>query len=188
MSHSIVLIGVWFGPWPIWIDFFLLSCAANREIDWLIFTDQTPPESTPGNVRVVRIELAEYRRLIRTALSVPVHDSISGYKLCDFRPALGHVHYDWIRAYDFFGFTDFDVIYGDIRSIYDHQTLSIYDALSTHSKQVSGHLFIMRNTGELRQAFKYIPDWKAAVRAEVPTGFDQQIFYLFFKSGRNLWY
>ena len=35
------------------------------------------------------------------------------YKLTDFKPAYGEIFQDYIIQYDFWGFTDIDLIYGD---------------------------------------------------------------------------
>ena len=183
MSHSIVLIGVWFGPWPAWIDFFLLSCRANRTIDWLIFSDQAPPDSTPENVKIKPTSFSEYKAFASSRLSVTFGADIPSYKLCELKPALGYLHQEHIRDYDFFGFTDFDVIYGAIKSIYDDDILERYDALSTHTTQVSGHLFLMRNTRKMRSAFMTIPRWKAIFEEELYAGFDEHEFYKYFQGG-----
>ena len=185
MSHSIVLIGVWFGPWPTWIDFFLASCRANSDIDWLVFSDQPPPESTPENVKIVSTSLTDYKKLVNYKLSIAVHEHASAYKLCDFRPAFGHLHYDYIRHYDFFGFTDFDVIYGRIRSFYDNGVLDSYDAFAAHTWHLSGHLFLMRNTKEMRTAFMSIPNWKDMFQQQMNVGFDEREFHKYFANGRS---
>ena len=185
MSRSVVLMGAWFGPWPAWIDFFLLSCRANIDIDWLIFTDQTPPDSTPENVKFVSTRLSDYCRFISSKLDIALHEETAAYKLCDFKPALGFLHHDDIRQYKFFGFTDFDVIYGNIKTIYDDETLGRYDALATHTMHVSGHLFLMRNTKEMRGAFKAIPHWKEKFQDRRYVGFDEQDFYTYFAGGRS---
>lgn len=185
-SHSIVLIGTWFGSWPPWIDFFLVSCGVNRNVDWLIFTDQPAPPSTPSNVRIVVTSFSDYKSLLGQALNISVHDNANEYKLCDFRPALGHVHHEYIKGYDFFGYTDFDVIYGDIRGIYDDHLLARYDALATHTMHISGHLFLMRNTKEMRTAFMSIKGWRDMYQAPRHVNVDENEFYKsYFASGRS---
>ena len=185
MSHSIILIGVWFGPWPTWIDFFFTSCQSNSDIDWLIFSDQPPPESAPKNVKIVQTSFLDYKEFVGSKLSITVHEEANAYKMCDFRPAFGYIHYEYIRDYDFFGFTDFDVIYGLIRSFYDKDVLDRYDALATHTWHLSGHLFLMRNTREMRNAFMCIPNWRETLQKRMNDGFDEREFYKYFRNGRS---
>lgn len=40
------------------------------------------------------------------------------YKLCDFRPAFGHIFKEYIDGYDFGGYADSgDTLYGDLRAL-----------------------------------------------------------------------
>ena len=141
MPRSILILIPHFGPWPEWIDFFVESCRANRSIDWVLISDQPPPENKAGNVRCLRTSFDDYQALVGRRLGI-AFDPSAPYKLCDIRPALGAIHPDLIAGYDFFGFGDLDLIYGDIRAFYDEETLELYDALSTHAERVSGHLFL----------------------------------------------
>src|SRR5690242_17250860 len=114
MRQSIVLLIAYFGQWPPWINFFIESCRANRDIDWVIFTDAGKPENTADNVRIIDIPFDDYQKLVSRSLRINFNPADS-YKICDVRPAFGILHYDIVRGYDWFGFGDVDVIYGRIR-------------------------------------------------------------------------
>ena len=40
------------------------------------------------------------------------------YKCCDIKPVMGYLLEDQIKVYDFWGFGDLDVIYGNLREYY----------------------------------------------------------------------
>jgi hypothetical protein len=176
MSHSIVIVIPYFGPWPEWMNFWVETCRANRTIDWILFGDAEPPENKGPNVRFVRTTFEEYRALLSDRLGTPV-GADTPYKLCDIRPALGVVHADLVKAYDFIGFGDLDVFYGDIRATYDDDTLRNYDLLSSHPHRVSGHFCLMRNREDVITAFRRAPGWKAAVSRADYLNFDERALH-----------
>lgn len=182
MKHSIVLLIPHFGPWPAWIDFFIESCRANRSIDWILFSDAEPPENRARNVRHVQIAFGDYVALVSKALGVrfPAEEP---YKLCDVRPALPLVHSDLVRGYDFAGFGDLDVIYGNIRDFYDEDLLARYDLLSSHADRVSGHFCLMRNSEDMVSAFTRVRGWKRAMERSDYVNFDERAFYNLFTGG-----
>jgi hypothetical protein len=82
---------------------------------------------------------------------------------------LGVVHADLAAGYDFFGWGDIDVIYGDIRAIYDDRVLS-RNVISSHSGICSGHLTLIRNEPWLTTAFENLAHWRR--RLEDPGPFE----------------
>jgi hypothetical protein len=183
VSHRIAILIPYFGEWPAWINFFVESCRANRAIDWIMFSDAAPPDNRAPNVRNVGLSFDEYKAHLSDAFG---HDlsGIRPYKLCDFKPALPFVHRKLIAGYDFVGFGDLDVIYGDLRSFYDDATLDGYDFLSSHSDRVSGHLFLMRNVESLLTMFQRVPGWKEALRREEYICFDERRLFNFLRPKR----
>jgi hypothetical protein len=180
MKHSIAILIPHFGSWPVWINFFVESCRANKAIDWILFSDAEPPENSAQNVRHVRIPFAEYRALASNALGVQVGAEIP-YKLCDIRPALGSIHADIVNGYDFVGTGDLDVIYGDIRAFYDNELLERYDLLSSHADRVSGHFCLMRNRDDVVNAFRSARGWKDAFRRTDYVNFDERALFNLFR-------
>jgi len=71
-----------------------------------------------------------------------------------------------VASYDFWGFSDLDLIYGDLRSYFSDERLRKYKVLSTHERRISGHFCLLRNEPELNSLFWKIPDFVR--RAEDP--------------------
>jgi hypothetical protein len=183
MKPSIAILIPYFGDWPVWIDFFIESCRWNSDIDWILFNEHPPPENRARNVRHVTVSFDEYKDIASDALGLQLTGE-DFYKLCDLKPALAYVHRDFVSDYDFVGFGDLDVIYGDIRAFYDDELLHEYDILSSHRDRISGHLCLMRNTEEMITAFQRIRGWKIALSRPEHVEFDEGAFFRMFKGRR----
>jgi len=159
MQKPLILFAQWFGPWPEWIEFFVESCKWNRDIDWLIFTDQDPPDNDAPNVRYRKVGFAEHRALLGSAIALDL-SNIPPIKLCDLKPVLGFVFARETDGYRNYGHCDIDLIFGNIRAFYTDAVLEKYQVLSTHDDRLSGHLAVLRNTSFNREAFRRIRSWK----------------------------
>lgn len=150
MEKRIVLILPYFGKFPQWMNLFLKSCANNPSIDFLIFTDDQTAWDYPANVKVVRSTLGECVNRIENKLQTKFDFEFKPYKLVDFKVAYGVIFEDYIKdgGYDFWGFCDCDVIWGDIRKYITDSILENYDKIGIH-----GHLEIFRNEYTFNRLF-----------------------------------
>ena len=149
---SIIIIIPYFGKFPPWINFLIETIRWNADIKWVIFTDCDLPENSAPNLEFQKTSFVDYKQKVSDKLGLRFNPK-NPYKLCDVRPALGYIHSDLCEEYDFAGFGDLDVVYGNIRSVYTKELLNTYKCLSTHRDHLSGHFFLMRNTQLLFNAF-----------------------------------
>jgi hypothetical protein len=173
-QKKIIFLMPYFGVFPEWFAFYLESCRWNPTIDWLFFTDCLIPENYPSNVRFIQTSFEEYQQLVSERLGINFKPE-SSYKICDIRPAFGHVHQEYIEGYDYFGFGDVDVIYGNLREFYTDEVLQ-YNTLSTHQDRVSGHLFLIKNDEQWINAFRKIPHWQQSMSEPSNTCIDEGAF------------
>ena len=61
--NKIAIIGVYYGKFPDWMQYWLKSCEANKNIDFFIVTDKTDLD-TPKNVKVINMNFQELKKLI----------------------------------------------------------------------------------------------------------------------------
>ena len=101
---------------------------------------------------------SDYYQLVSDRLNIDFKPS-SPYKLCDLKPALGYIHADRIKGFDFWAFGDIDLVYGNLRQYFNEARLKRYHLLSTHERRVSGHLCLIRNTERERRLFMRIDNW-----------------------------
>jgi len=69
-------------------------------------------------------------------------------KVCDYRSCLGFVFSEIVGPYDFWGYTDNDQIYGNIRAFITNDLLSKYDKIGKW-----GHFSLYRNTPAMNSLF-----------------------------------
>lgn len=184
-SPSICLVMPYFGRWPFWMPFFLQSCRLNPSINWLFYTDCAPLDNCPENVRVVTMSFADYCHHVSSRLGIDFRPT-QAYKLCDIRPAFGLIHEGDLQGYDFWGFGDIDLIYGDLRAYFTSERLQRHDLYSTHARRVSGHLCLIRNSPRMRDAFKRIPNWQSRFCDPQHQALDEGAFTRLFLRNKNL--
>lgn len=180
---AICFIIPYFGKWPFWFEFFLTSCAWNPKIHWLIYTDCGLPENIPDNMKFVETSFQDYCALVSKQLEIGFRPE-RPYKLCDIKVALGNIHDAELAEYDFFGFCDIDVVFGDLYA-YLAPRIAKYNLVTTHATRVAGHLTVMRNTQEMRDAFQVVPNWQAEFEKEENVRFDEKHFSKIFLRHKN---
>lgn len=144
---SVGIICAYFGKLQSSLDAWLRSCEFNPTIDFILLTDQ-PVQSTPNNVRVVRMTFAEVQTLVNEKMQSSVALE-RPYKLCDLKPMYGIIFEDLLRQYDYWGHCDMDMVFGDIRYYLDKYDLDKYDKFLN-----LGHLSLYRNSKENNLRFK----------------------------------
>ena len=174
MTNSIILICPYIGRWPGWFPYFVQSCKFNPTINWVFFSNCEPPENVPDNMVFRKTTLAEYNAMASDRLAISFKHT-RPYKLCDLKPAYGYIHEDIIKDYDFWGFCDIDLVFGNIREFLTPSVLS-HDVISTHQKRISGHFSIFRNTEQLRTAFMKAKRWKTILEDDNNHRFDERHF------------
>jgi hypothetical protein len=174
-SQKIALIIPYFGKYPEWIDLYFYSCQQNKTIDFYFFTDSKIPEKHADNLYFQQISFTDYCKTASEKLGIDFSPK-SAYKLCDLKVFYGFLHQDLLKNYDFWGFGDVDVIWGNIAKFYTPEMLEKYDVFSTHADRVSGHLAILRNNKKYRELCFKIKDWKTKLAAQNNFVLDEQDF------------
>lgn len=183
-TPSICIVIPYFGKWPFWINFFIESCRFNPTINWLIYTDCGGVDHCPKNVTIKSMTYQDYCELVSAKLNI-IFKPINPYKLCDIRPAYGLIHREELANYNFWGFGDIDLIYGDIRHFLTNERLALYDVFSNHSTRTSGHLCLIRNLADLRLAYKKIPNWQHKFTTQQHLAIDEKDFSKLFLRHKN---
>ena len=155
---SILLILPYFGKWPIWFEAHLKSIEYNKTINWLIVTDCDIPQHYPSNIRFVATTLKELNQEVNKVMEVNV--PLTPRKLCDIRPAYAEIFKEYVAGYDFWGFCDLDVIWGDIRKFMTDEMLDNNDILSSRKDSISGHFNLFRNSPQINLMYKKLPNFK----------------------------
>ena len=136
-----------FGQRPAYFPLVLRSMAANPDVSWLLLTEQPVPDAPP-NVAVQPCEFDELAKRIRShfPFDIALDDP---YKLCDFRPAFGQIFADELAGYDFWGHSDLDLIFGQIRA---HLPAA---AFAADKILFNGNFSLYRNTAETADWYRH---------------------------------
>lgn len=157
MKH-ILLIVPYIGVWPFWFEAYLISIAKNPTINWLFITDCNIPIEYPPNITFVQTTQKEFNEKIDSFFELKI--PLTPRKICDLRPAFGDLFSDYIKDYDFWGFCDMDIIWGDIRSFVTKNDLDHYDIISSRKNNTSGHFTVFRNDIKTNTLYKELPNFR----------------------------
>lgn len=145
---SIAYIIPYFGKLPKSFDFWLLGCRANPTVDFFVFTDDKSNHNYPDNVLINYITFQEFVDKVQKNFNFNICLS-KPYKICDFRPAFGEIFSKELSGYDFWGYCDLDMIFGNIRKFYTDDVLDKYDRIGCQ-----GHSTVYKNTSEVNARYK----------------------------------
>lgn len=181
---SIAFIVPYFGKFNGYFQLWLNSCANNPTVDWFIFTDDEREFNYPPNVHVSYTTLGEMKIRIERTFNVNI-SLTNAYKLCDIKPLYGKVFAKELENFDFWGYCDIDLIWGNIRKF------ATDDILTYASKVFSfGHCTLMRNTCEVNNYFHRnmpigIANWEKVIKEPYSFLYDEahqinRVFKIFF--------
>jgi hypothetical protein len=159
---------------PEWFDYFLLSCSRNRGIDWLFFTDCLISNFQYSNIFYITMSLNEFNSMASGQLGFEIKIK-HPYKLCEFKPAYGRIFEKYLDGYNYWGYGDIDLIYGDILKFLPDGWSNCYEIISTHTEFIPGHLCILRNNLKINSLFREAKLYKKIFQSPVYHGFDEQL-------------
>ena len=165
---SIVLIFPYFGTLPIQYEMWRASALQNPSVDFMFFTDADVEPAK--NIIVHKMQFSDFQRIAQKAFDFPIVLD-RPYKLCEYKQAYGYILKDYIKDYDFWGFGDLDLVYGDIRAFITEEVLLHKFLLGW------GHLTLLHNDEDTNSYFmKRIDgyqDYKDAFTTSSITFFDE---------------
>lgn len=170
---SIIFIIPYFGKLPNYFKLWLESCRYNPTIDFLLFIDDKTCFDFPPNVKINYTTFDEIKMMIQSNYDFKIVLP-RPYKLCDFRPAYGEIFEDYIKNYDYWGYCDIDLIWGDIRKFVTDEILTKYKRLFTH-----GHCTIMENSKDVNAYYRELPtfdilNYKSEFQTPLSKCFDER--------------
>jgi len=172
---KVALIIPYFGSWPEWFELYLYSCSKNKMIDFLFFTDCEIPYKRYSNTFFQEISFDDYCLRVSQCLQINF-SPLTPRKLCDLKPFYGMIHEKELQDYDFWGFGDIDLIYGDLSNLINEHMLSRYDVITTHSPHIAGHFTIIRKKSKYTNLPIQIKGWESALSNPKVVVFDEGAF------------
>ncbi|MBO4707561.1 MAG: hypothetical protein J5594_03255 [Elusimicrobiaceae bacterium] len=143
-NYKYIVFSPYFGKLPAIFDLWLQSCGYNKEILFIVFTDDVYNGILPENVQIKQMKFAELQSLVQSKFDFPISLK-TPYKLCDYRPAFGYIFEKYLQGCDYWGYCDLDMIFGEIHKFLPKQSYGKISHL--------GHLCLYRNIPEITKAF-----------------------------------
>lgn len=159
-TSRIAIITCWYGKYPWYFPYYLHSCGYNETVDFYIITDNTEViPNKPNNVKIIHKTLEDIITDASEKLGFTVNID-HPYKLCDFKPAYGFLFPEIIKDYDFWGQSDLDIIYGNVRDFIDEEMLQKFDFISLRHDYTTGCFALYKNTPLMNNFFMRSKDYK----------------------------
>ncbi len=157
---SIALLTCWYGDYPWYFPYFIHSCIYNPTVDFYIITDNLNAiPNKPDNVKVIFKTIEDLKKTASEKLGFQVCID-NPYKLCDYKPAFGFFFSEIVAKYDFWGHSDIDMVYGNIRDFMTEELLKNCDVVSSRHDFVTGTFCLYRNVEVTNTLFMQSRDYK----------------------------
>ncbi len=147
--NKICLLEPYYGTFPNYFHLWIKSASLNPNIDFYIISDSFFPYELPPNIFLINMSLGEIKERLENAIGVSIKLP-QPYKLCDYKPAYGLIFDDIVSKYDYWGWCDPDIIFGDLSLIFNKETLNEFDVIGG-----AGSMTIFKNTDFLKRCFLY---------------------------------
>ena len=169
--QTVALIIPYYGNIPDYFDLWAESAGKNLNFDFFLFSDLDFQVSQYKNIHLINLSFPKLCSKFKQVLG---NDIILNqpYKLCDYRPTYGLVFSEYIKDYDFWGFCDIDLIFGNIGHFITSEVLSKYNKILTQ-----GHFCLMKNDDKMNNLFmekyKNVRDYQSVFHTRDSCHFDE---------------
>jgi uncharacterized protein DUF6625 len=166
-----LLILPYFGSYGPWFPLYLYSLANQHTLDLVLVSDTLPP-ALPANARHVAMTFDQLRERASARLGTPVRLHRTR-NVCDLRPAYGLVFEEFTQGYEYWGFGDEDVLYGDLDRMLAPHLDGIADVVVPAANGKSGHLTLLRNHARTNELAMRDPAYKDVLVSQEHWAYDE---------------
>ena len=157
---------------PTYFPLWLSTCQKNATIDFIFITDDRRNYVYPPNVKKIVMDFEELKPKIQKIFNFPINLD-TPYKLCDYKPAYGEIFSQYLTGYDYWGYCDIDLFWGNIRHFITDEILTSYKRIFSR-----GHCSIFLNNDKVNSYYRTLPalgchDWKKVYSSPKSYCFDE---------------
>lgn len=146
---KIALIIPYFGSFPNYFQMWLIS-ASYANLDFFIFSDADASRyEISSNVHIKEMTFEEVKEKIKRALDDKEIALNDAYKLCEYRISYGKIFQKELAGYDFWGYCDIDLIWG--QPFYGMNQDEIFNAQRLFTR---GHFCLYKNDSYSRELYR----------------------------------
>ena len=145
---------------------------------WKIFTNNKDIQSK-GNVDIIPMEISQFNDLVIKTCGVNPKNFITdrgvpSNPMSDFYIGNGVIFANYLNDADYWGITNWDVVYGRLDHFISDGELSKYDIWSDDVNAINGVFSLYKNTEYINKLFMEIPIWKVAFENHHLYGLDER--------------
>lgn len=149
ITSKCALLICYYGKWPEHFHLWLESVRRNGEFDFIIVSDiPTEKFQIPGNVIVIKESFEQLKERFQSCFDFKISLE-KYYKLCDYRAVYGLAFREELSGYDFWGFCDIDLIFGDLSKFITQKILDENKKIFEY-----GHFTLLKNDEKMRYLFR----------------------------------
>ena len=166
-----------FGKPHAWTQQFIDGIQHLEKYGWYWMTFTPNQMESKGNHIVVPMTLEEFDELIFKKCGVKVgnflENGLPHRFVSDFYPAMGLICEDYIKGYDFWGHTNWDIVYGNLSKFIPDEDLKDCDIFSDDINTINGIFTIYKNNSYVNSLFTEIPNWQEMFKTHRLFGMDE---------------
>ena len=174
MKTKIAIISVYLGELPKYFNFTKKSIFHNKEYDWFIFSDQILETYKENNITYVPTSLDDINRRLSNKLNYNV-ELKNPYKLVDTKPSWFDIFEEYFENYDWWGWTDLDIIYGNFSTFLDDIVFENYDIVTIMNRYLFGPFVLMSK--KYKDIYKEIENVSNLIANENPNNL-KKVYYV----------
>lgn len=178
---------VFFGKVPMWAPSFFVSSRRNTDVQFFLYTDLDLPTGDAPNLTLRRMTAREFGQRASDTLGTLIEVDHHLPKMSDLKPAYGLIFADDLKGFPYWAYTDFDVVWGDVRRFVTDELLHAHDIVSARSDRLCGHFTLFRNTPEINRTFELIPDALTAMGHHTHLHLDETVLSKYLKAAIGKW-
>lgn len=135
----------YFGKLPYYFHLWMYTASYSKRFDFLIYTNDKSIKASAKNIKIIHLGFEDFVNKVQSKFDFKL-GLTTPRKLCDFKPTYGYIFEEEISQYDYWGFCDIDLFWGDIDRLVPLD--DEYDKLYVH-----GHMTLMKNSFEMNRLF-----------------------------------
>jgi hypothetical protein len=141
-----------------------------------VFTPNPLPEAS--NIQIIPMTLQEYDGLVEKHCGVNPKNFINGKGVpnkltSDHYPAQGLIFQEYLKDADYWGITNWDVVYGRTDRMIPDAELEKFEIWSDDPNGFNGIFTLMKNTPTVNGLFLEVENWERYFTVHEPCGFDE---------------
>ena len=147
MDKRIAIIVPYFGKLPDCFPAWWTSAIRNPMLEFWFFTDNEKVTSEK-NIIVKHIGFSDFVSILQKKFDFRIRCD-KPYKLCDYKPTYGDVFEEELKGYEYWGYCDVDLVFGNVQDFITECMLEEHDKIL-----IDGHFSIFKNNDRMNKLYK----------------------------------